>query len=240
MKRFCFLLFLTFVVSAQGAEKTVSEDNVERLIFVPKAGGLNYGEYNVNFRIYTGGGIVSRCVFGVIQGLDVGFSWDIQDLIGMEAIHGRNPDLYLKFDLFRGNFLLPQISIGYDKQGYGVWSKVTEKYAIHPLGFFMVLSKEMILPDLYLTAGGNINNDATSSNKLEAFGGLNFKPSKFGIIADAIDIGRGKNFCRINAAATLEFTEGLQFMLGFENLTKAEKTSSSIERTFSIVYHGAF
>ncbi|MCD6413527.1 MAG: hypothetical protein J7L54_05225 [Elusimicrobia bacterium] len=240
MKKVYLLFFLVFSAVAFAAEKTVTADNAERLIFVPKAGGLNYGEYNVNFRIYTGGGIVARCVFGVIQGLDVGFSWDIQNLIGTDVIRGRNPNLYLKLDIFRGNFVFPQISIGYDKQGYGQWIDSTKKYQIPELGFFLVMSKEMIIPNLYITAGGNVNNSGNSDNKVEAFVGLNFKPSKFGVYADAIDIGKGKDICRVNAGALLEFTEGLQFMLGFENVTTAEKISSDIERTFSIIYHAAF
>jgi len=220
-------------------------DTQERINFIPKAGGLNYGEYNVNFRIYQNGGMLTRMVFGVLQGIDIGFSWDIYSLIGTETAHARDPNLYLKFDIFRGNQLLPAISAGYDNQGYGLWNDKQEKYEIPALGFFATFSKELFIPKFYVTAGLNYNKNAFEKNKdfpesLACFAGFNIKPSRLGIFAEALNIGKGWDYSQINAGIVFEFTEGLNFMLAFENVSEADKIRKDVERTFEILYKGAF
>ena len=84
-------------------------------------------------------------------------------------------------------------------------------------------------------------------DKISSFAGFNFKPSKFGISAEGINLGRGNGLSRFNASTILEFTEGLQFVLNFENITReklaavhATQDEVKIERSLSIVYRSAF
>jgi len=233
------------------AAETEGTDNTERLVFIPVAGGMNYGEYNINFRIYKNGGLLTRTVFGVMQGFNVGFAWNVEKLIGSETAKGRDPNLYLKMDLFRGNYTFPKVSIGYDSQGYE-WNESTgpagKEYIIDSMGFFLVMTKELFFPDFFVTGGANYNNDLDKDSggfkdKFSSFAGCSFKPSRFGLCAEGINLGRGKGLSRFNAGAVLEFTEGLQFMLNFENLTRekiADMSNAKIERTLSIIYRSAF
>ena len=244
MKRGIFAVIAGILILSSAAMAEEGVDNTERLIFIPKACGLNYGEYNINFRMYNEGGMLTRAVFGVIQGLNVGFSWDILHLIGTETAMGRNPQLYLKFDLYRGGRLMPATSVGYDAQGYE-WNAGTKKYDSSPVGFFLVMSKELMLNNFYLTGGGDYdtedkNPDHSFTDKLNGFAGFNFKPSKFSVYGEAINIGRGSEYCRINGGALYEIVEGLQFMLAFENISEAGKVNKQQQRTFSILYRGAF
>ena len=235
---------LGLIVLSSGVKALEGIDSTERLIFIPKACGLNYGEYNINFRIYDEGGMLTRAVFGVIQGLQVGFSWDIAYLIGTETAMGQDPELYLKLDLFRGSRLIPAMSFGYDAQGYQ-WNRKTEKYDSPPLGLFFAMSKELILKNFYLTGGAGYdteddNPDSSSTDKVNGFAGFNFKPSKFSLYGEAMNIGRGSDGSRMNAGAAYEIAEGLQFMLSFENISKSGEINKEQQRTFSILYRGAF
>ncbi len=256
MKKGFLLLILALTSSAvSSAEETAKADNMERLIFTPTAGGLNYGEYNVNFRMYKGGGLLTRAVFGVLQGFNVGFSWDVESLIGSETAKGRDPNLYLKMDLFRGNHAFPKVSLGYDRQGYE-WNESTgtstQKYLIEPMSFFLVMTKELFFPNFFVTGGANYNKDLAKNSdsfrdKINSFAGFSFRPSKFGFCAEGINLGRGNDLCRFNAGAILQFTEGLEFMLNFENITRKETEengsageNAKIERALSIIYRAAF
>ncbi|MFH1353052.1 MAG: hypothetical protein ABIH68_05700 [bacterium] len=256
MKKGLLLFILACVLTADlPAEETAKADNMERLIFTPTAGGMNYGEYNANFRMYKGGGMLTRAVFGVLQGFNVGFSWNVDSLIGSETAKGRDPNLYLKMDLFRGNYAFPKVSLGYDRQGYE-WrdstGTSTQKYRIEPIGFFLVMTKELFFPNFFVTGGANYNKDIAKNpesfrDKISSFAGFSFKPSKFGFCAEGINLGRGNGLCRFNAGAILQFTEGLEFMLNFENITRTEieenglaEEDAKIERALSIIYRAAF
>jgi len=251
MKKGLLFFILVFTLAAHlPAEESAGSGNTERLIFIPAAGGMNYGEYNVNFRMYTGGGMLTRSVFGVLQGFNVGFSWDIEKLIGSETAKGRDPNLYLKMDLFRGNYTFPKVSLGYDAQGYE-WNGSTvpsaKEYDIKPMGFFLVLTKELFFSNFMMTVGANYNKDidensSSFKDNLCSFAGFNFKPSKLGVCAEGINLGRSSDLIRVNAGAVLEFTEGLEFRLNFENITENGrlKRDKKIARTLSIIYRAAF
>ena len=247
---FFLILALVFALTARTltAEEFSGADNTERLIFIPAAGGMNYGEYDINFRMYKDGGILTRAVFGVMQGFNVGFTWDVEKLIGSETAKGRDPNLYLKMDLFSGNYTFPKVSLGYDGQGYE-WngSTGTEKYTIKPMDFFLVMTKELFFSNFLVTVGANYNKDidkdsGSFKDNVCSFAGFSFKPSKLGICAEGINIGRDSDLCRVNAGAVLEFTEGLEFMLNFENITEKGqlKQYEKMERTLSIIYRAAF
>ncbi len=234
---------LTFLGAPGQAE---CAGNSERIIYIPSGECLNYGEYNMSFRVYNSGGMLTRSVFGVIQGMNVGFSWDIAGLIGSETVHGRDPELYLKLDIFRESDLMPAVALGYDAQGYE-WNEAEKKYTTDAIGCFLVMSKELILPNLYLTGGtnyntGDNNDEHDFTDKLNGFAGFSFKPSKFGIYYEAYNIGNGRDLCRMNAGAKYEVVEGLQFMLSFENISEAGRIDldKQQQRTFSILYRGAF
>ncbi|MEA2082578.1 MAG: hypothetical protein U9O97_07565 [Elusimicrobiota bacterium] len=246
MKNKLFLAAMAALMLLGAPQRGEGAGNPERLIYIPGGECLNYGEYNMSFRVYNYGGMLTRSVFGVLQGMNIGFSWDIANLIGSETIHGRNPELYLKLDLFRESALMPAVALGYDAQGYE-WNSVDKKYSTDPIGVFLVMSKELVLPDMYVTAGTNYdtkdhNPDHDFTDKLKGFAGFSFQPSKFGLYYEAINVGKGRNLCRMNAGAKYEVVEGLQFKLSFENISEAGRIELNKEqqRTFSILYKGAF
>jgi len=237
---FIALMFLGAPQSSDAA------GNSERIIYIPSGECLNYGEYNMSFRVYNYGGMLTRSVFGVLQGMNVGFSWDIANLIGSETVHGRDPALYLKLDLFRESVLMPAMALGYDAQGYE-WDASRREYSRQALGAFLVMSKEFILPNLYLTGVTNYNNkdrdpDHDFMDKLGGFAGFNYTPSRVGFYYEAVNLGQGRNLCRMNAGAKYEVVDGLQFMLSFENISEAGRIEldKQQQRTFSILYKGAF
>jgi len=246
MKNKLFLAVVAALIFLGVPQRGECAGNPERLIYIPSGECLNYGEYNMSFRVYNFGGMLTRSVFGVLQGMNVGFSWDLANLIGSETIHGRDPELYLKLDLFRESALMPAIALGYDAQGYE-WNSVEKEYSTDPIGCFLVMSKELILPNMFLTGGTNYNTkdhnpDHDFIDKLNGFAGFSFQPSRFGLYYEAINLGQGKDICRMNAGAKYEIVDGLQFMLSFENISEAGRIEldKQQQRTFSILYRGAF
>lgn len=146
------------------------------LVDIPTAGILGYGEYNLNFRMYTEGSILSRAIFGVIDRFNFGFYYDVEEVIGSKVAKGRPPQMFVKFRLFHGMGAFPACAVGYDGQGYGQYNEEEDEYSEREKGIYLALSKEIFTPGLELNLGCNIYKfkNATLKDDLYAFTGLSY------------------------------------------------------------------
>ncbi len=149
------------------------------LIDTPTAGILGYGEYNLNFRMYEEGSVLSRAIFGVIDKFNFGFYFDVEQLIGRQSARGRPPQLFIKFRLFNGMGFFPATAIGYDGQGYGAYNEESDEYSEREDGIYLVFSKEMLIPGVEFDIGCNIYEfeNATIDDDVYLFAGMSYNLS---------------------------------------------------------------
>lgn len=141
------------------AEKTNrTETNPEGMIDLIDSQTTNvvdYGSFRLNFRLYSRGGVISHLSFGVFRRLNIGVSWDNEELIGATNPTTNAPTLNMKFRVYDGGQILPSFAIGYDGQGR-FFDKNKDEYQEKERGFFLVLGREIFFPGLEAAAGMNI------------------------------------------------------------------------------------
>lgn len=125
------------------------------VVDVPTAEVVRYGSYDVNFRFYSEGGILSRLVFGVFRSLNLGGSWDLRRLIGSAGATPVRPRAFVKWRVFDGGPSVPAVAIGFDDQGF-LYDEAVRQYRHREKGLFLCGTQEIFLPELELHGGVNM------------------------------------------------------------------------------------
>jgi len=144
---------------------------VLELIDIPTAETLERYGYDVGFRGYSGGGVLTKAQFGVFPRLNVGVGLDVDGFVGSEALNINKPTINARFRCFDGRRNLPALAIGYDGQGL-FYDDETDKYREREKGLYAVGSGEILLPGLGLHGGGNIYD--FKDDHVYGFLGLNY------------------------------------------------------------------
>ncbi len=139
---------LLFCVPLSRAEQTY-------VIDTPTTGMLDYGAYNLNFRLFSDGGILTRLSFGVFKIVNLGFGWEVSKVMGSRNVTVGPPSLSVKIRAYEGGMVLPAISFGYDGQGY-FYDKDKNEFIQKEKGIFVVFGREIVMPGLELNAGANM------------------------------------------------------------------------------------
>jgi hypothetical protein len=120
------------------------------LMDTPAIGILSYGSYDMGFRFFSNGNILSRIDFGVFKLLNVGLSLELGQIIGCNHVKIAIPALQAKFRIYDGNMTLPGVAVGYDGQG-------NDKYLQRGKGLYIVAGREFLIEGLMLNVGINVN-----------------------------------------------------------------------------------
>lgn len=225
------LFMLSLVMAAFSG--TLCAQNTTRLIDLPTAKVTEYGEYDLRFRFYSGGGILSRLSFGVLNRVNVGFSWDLEEMIGSDDVDVNEPTLNLAIRFWDGNFIFPALSLGYDGQGY-FFDDDKNEYLQREKGVYLAATQELFLPLLEVTAGGNIFD--FSKDTIYGFVGLSYIVHPIMIIAELDNIHNAE-FNRINGGFRILITEQITVDLAGRDIGAKKRDA---ERIIRINYRGTF
>ncbi|HBU70068.1 MAG TPA: hypothetical protein DEE98_06740 [Elusimicrobia bacterium] len=156
-----FFLIVTVLAASPLRSETASETSF--VIDTPATGMSDYGGYNLNFRLFSEGGVLTRLNFGVFNKVNLGFGWEVSRVIGtsQDIIVGA-PGLYLKIRPFEGDMVLPAFAFGYDGQGY-FYNRDKNEFAQKEKGIFVVFGREAFSPGLVFNVGGNMNDFKTNN-----------------------------------------------------------------------------
>ena len=77
-----FIIVCLLIASVCFFTKGAYASNVTYLVDTPTYSILDYGSYDVLFRVFSGGGVLAKLNFGVFQILNLGVSWELGSLIG--------------------------------------------------------------------------------------------------------------------------------------------------------------
>lgn len=236
IKKIIFSFIAVFmIVSAAHASKMYVMDT-------PTTNILNYGSYDVSFRMFGYGGVHTRLDFGVFKFFNIGVSWELDRFIGNDQIEMAVPALSVKFRLYEGNMKWPGIALGFDGQGY-FWNPDYDPdsdYLQRGKGLYVVIGRELFLEGLTFDLGVNMNNFSKPGVRgfINATIPLYVEVVQF--MAEYDNIGYFPE-ARINAGLRFNLTDAidLDFMMR-DCWGKDSPDKVPNERVFKISYTGKF
>lgn len=245
MKFLTLLLFCLSFVSpsfAQDENDVATRSDID-MIDLPTASTLDHYGFNFKTRLYSGGGMGLNLDFGVHERLSLGASIITDGLIGNASpIKMRSPEINVKFRVFDGGYYLPALALGYSGQGY-FYDEDDKKYLEDERGLFIVGSKEVLFPALFVHSGLNISD--FDDNKVFGFLGLMYTvEERLGLMAEYDNLFHSDKQDRFNVGARLYVASKLNVDLSVRELGKSghykNGAKRSAERIIQIRYITTF
>jgi hypothetical protein len=204
------------------------------IIDTPTTGMLDYGSFDLNFRLFSDGGVLTRLNFGVFKIVNLGVGWELSRVIGSDNITVGPPALYLKIRPFSGTLTLPAFAIGYDGQGY-FYDRDRKEFLQKERGIFAAVGKEIFIPGLELNIGANINDYST--NTVYGFANLSLNiEDQFMLLAEYDNVNYLPD-ARVNLGLRFAVTKDLTIDLAGRDIGAAGRKA---ERIVRINYLGKF
>jgi hypothetical protein len=201
----------------------------------PTAAVHDYGAYNINFRMFTGGSILSRMNFGVFKIVNLGFGWELQQLVGNQNVTVAPPTLSLKIRPYAGGIFLPALALGYDGQG-SYYNSNTNDFAQKERGIYVVLTRELLMPGFELSTGANMND--FKSDTVYGFANLNINMENVFVIMAEYDNIHYQPENRLNGGLRFALTDDLSVDLAGRDLVGSGPMAK--ERIIRVNYTGRF
>ncbi|MEA3507278.1 MAG: hypothetical protein U9R36_07320 [Elusimicrobiota bacterium] len=237
MKKILIMLYTALIIAVLSPSEALSLGGDVEIIDTPTANSVGFGSYDLSFRFYDQGSVMSRLLYGIImKDLTLGLSFDIENVVGSGDITAHRPYLYIKLPLYTEDDIWPSVSVGFDEQGLGRYDADSEAYQFNPMGFFLVMTKTGLLPGFNIGGGINADYSITGSEEehLKGFVNANYLLGpEFMLLAESRNIAeRGY----INGGARYMLTPELHFEFSALNIGGR----GDIERIIRITYSGQF
>jgi hypothetical protein len=232
-KKIFFILMSVFFINTSLFAAGITE-----LIDTPTHSILDYGSYEIQFRIFTNGGVTPRLNFGIFKVLNIGVSWEFSNIIGVGNAIVAVPALQLKLNVYEGDVNLPGVAVGYDGQGF-FYNDSDGKFLQKGKGVYVVAGKELFLPGLNFNIGLNVND-------FKEVRLLGFAGSSYSIVDETLlamleydNIGQGA-YSRLNVGFKLWATENFGIDLILRNILTGDQERFGCERVLRLSYQSRF
>lgn len=229
-----FYVFLTAVL----IQTNLFAVNTTELIDTPTYSILDYGSYEMQFRIFNNGGVTSKLSFGIFKALNLGVSWELSNIVGVGNTVVAVPALQIKVNLYEGSASLPGFAIGYDGQGY-FYNDSDAEFLQKGRGIYAVAGKELLLPGLNFNIGINVND-------FKEVRLLGFVNGFYSIIDESLlamleydNIGKGAD-ARLNLGFKLWATENFAIDFILRNILTGDEERLGCERILRLSYQSRF
>jgi hypothetical protein len=232
-KKIFFILLSVFFINTSLFAAGITE-----LIDTPTHSILDYGSYEIQFRIFANGGVTPRLNFGIFKVLNIGVSWEFSNIIGVGNAIVAVPALQLKLNVYEGDANLPGVAVGYDGQGF-FYNDSDGEFLQKGKGVYVVAGKELFLPGLNFNIGLNVND-------FKEVRLLGFAGSSYSIVDETLlamleydNIGQGA-YSRLNAGFKLWATENFGIDLILRNILTGDQEKFGCERVLRLSYQSRF
>jgi hypothetical protein len=250
MKNILTVLIMTaaVILNAQGVR-------TKRMIDIPTAFTMKQAEIELGGRLYATDGMSTEINIGVFNEFFFGVSYGGTKIIGREEpVWNGHPGVRLQYRLIPEDFYYPNVSLGFDSQGYGEWSE--PRYEVKSKGFYLVLSKN------YFVSGGNlgtlglhigtnycVTEDAVKGDdNVNAFIGLDkslIKNMNFLVEYDfafnddsKYSLTRKKGY--LNMGLRWSFNNELHLEADFKDVLRNLKNTDGLSRELRVIYNTSF
>ena len=238
------LTLLALPAALYAQDIAISEQRT--LINRPTAGSLERGSYDIELRMYPGGGLLGAIAVGLTERITFGTSFGGLNIIGEgDVIWNPNPEANIKYRLMEETYSAPALSIGFNGQGFGEWSDSLARYQIKSPGIYAALSKNYsMIGNLGFHAGINLSLEKDDDGDVNLWVGfdksINEEISLLGeydfAINDNSDNALGSGNGYLNAALRWAFVEELIIELDVNNLLGNREDTDSASREIKIIY----
>lgn len=207
------------------------------MVEAPTAFTLSHGGYDLNLRVYEGGGFFFRANVGFEDFFMFGFSGNATNVIGSGPVEIQTPRLFLKFKVLDQRNSPVALGLAWDDRGYGLEGGGRFEPGLQK-GFYGVVSREF--QELgYLQVHGGMNvvriDDFDSGRDLGVFAGLSF--ALFGPLALNFELDKILNTdWQFNANFVFNLENPLRVGVDFRDINHADDFS----RMLRIHYVGFF
>lgn len=233
LKKVFFILLSVFLLNTSSFAAGITE-----LIDTPTHSILDYGSYEIQFRIFANGGVTPRLNFGIFKVLNIGVSWEFSNIIGVGNAIVAVPALQLKLNVYEGDANLPGVAVGYDGQGF-FYNDSDGEFLQKGKGVYAVVGKELFLPGLNFNVGLNVND-------FKEVRLLGFVGGSYSIVDETLlamleydNIGQGA-YSRLNTGFKLWATENFGIDLILRNILTGDQEKFGCERVLRLSYQSRF
>ncbi len=237
-----------------------------KLVSIPTAGTLPKGTYSFETLLMNKGGLLSSFSIGVTEHFTLGFSFGIQEFIGIGDFRKNKsyPEVQIKYRAFEETEIRPSILFGLDTQGRGEYlnNENYGRYEQKALGAYCVVSRNYnILGNLGFHVGINRNlfEDDDGDDDFNLFFGFDREFNRsFSFLAeydfaindndsndDEYIIRKGRGY--MNAGLRWSATDNLMLEINVNDISKNNEYKDepnniydSINREIKIIYFDSF
>ncbi len=159
--------------SSEWQQSSLYEVPPRWLVDVPTAGTLPRAYYDIGFRFYHKGGVLTNTDIGLSNRLMLGISYGAEDVISNREPNW-NPriEFNLKFRIIDELEYFPAISVGFSSQGFGAWNKELDRYTFKSRGFYAVASRSFYFYEW--TSGWHAGINYSLENDVDEETDMNF------------------------------------------------------------------
>lgn len=259
MKKAWILIACLLIPAVALAQKETSDDAAYAKIKIPRtplrwimdtptAEMLARGSFDMDFRTYSGGGLMASLGIGLMNRFSIGLAYGASKALS-DTTPDWNPRLefQIKYQLLKQGVGLPSIAVGYSSQGYGPYNEDLKRYQVKSPGFYLSFTKDL---NLYTNpASIHWGVDYSLENKNDSdpsvFVGFNTDLGGDMLFLSEYDFalndnkregpyGRGRGFLNMGVAWYL--TDGLSLELDLRNLMRNRVDADAIDREVRLVY----
>lgn len=250
MKNAYKIFFLSVLMSiatfSYGAGKERDENLILpdiNLIDIPTSGIIDYYGFSFKSRFYSSGGVLTWLNFGVMDRLNLGASFMVDNLVGsgtpVKMVH---PEIQVKFRFYDGGIYIPSLALGYDGQGY-YYDRDLKKYMEKEKGLYLVSSKEVLTPGLVFHGGFNIPD--FDNSYLFGFMGLSYNiEEKVNLMVEYDNLFHSDDPERFNIGSRFYITPSFTLDASIREIGKNEKFLNGwrrkSERILQMTYNTSF
>lgn len=218
----CALLSPGISQAAKGAY--AADPSNDEMVEAPTAYTLLHGGYDLNLRMYEGGGIVLRGNIGFKRFLQFGFSGNATNIVGHGDIRVEEPRLGLKLKPFSQGRLPFSLALGWDDRGYGR-SHDRRFFPGLQKGLYMALSREFkSAGNLQTHAGFNVvrpGEHYDSNRDLGVFAGISFAISRSIFLASEFD-KLTTDFWQFNSGFQVGVGNSMRIGMDFRDINRSD------------------
>ncbi len=221
MRRLVCTLMIVMAVSPFFADTSVQNTPNIDIVDTPTSNTLLRGMYNFHMRFYEAGGVLTRAWVGFANTFMIGATFNLDNVIGLGTISGREPKILAKLRLMDDSAAFPALALGYEPQSFGTFTP-PDSYSVRPIGAYAVVTKQMGIL--------NINGGICNHNKWTNFelnkdlgifaGGILMLNPDFAVLAEYNDI-TSDTTNSINIGFRYAFAAELRIEIDVKGLTGA-------------------
>ncbi len=243
---FSVLVWSSLAGLASGQDGEAVE--IQDLIDQPTAGILEKGQYSFDARLFPYGGALAGLRAGLFESFMIGISYGGRNIIGRgDPEWNELPGVLIKYRLFDED-IFPAVVLGFDNQGFGLWSDSLNRYEVKAKGLFAVFSKNFSMGwagYLGLHGGVNFNTfEDDDDRNLNGFAGIDksvghqvFVLAEYNLaLDDNAWEALGKNKGYLNAGVRWRIAKPLSLEADFKDLLQNQKDVTSVGREVRIIY----